>query len=366
MNIAFFVPHLKKGGAERVISILANELSERNHNVHICFISENMDIKSQYFIKDSVNLSVIRNFKFKSFGGIKSFYKSLNNYLVKNDIEVAISFSYVVAAKISLACKKFDIPIVFSERSDPSRKNYNGKKGIWKYVFFKNISNVVFQTEKAKSFYPEKQQKHSLVILNPVNLDSFPLKFIGERKKEIVSVGRLFEMKRYDVLIDAFTKIANKHTDYVLKIYGEGPLRKILQEQIERSNVKDRIFLMGKCDDIFNAINQASAFVFTSDYEGLPNALIEAMLLGLPCVSTRCSPGGAEELIQHEVNGLLVKCGDSEDVADKIDKILSDKSYAELLGNNATKLKERVDVTKIVNKWESYLVNSIDRNKSKK
>ena len=361
MNIAFFVPHLNKGGAERVISVLANELCGKEHNTYVSIITNDLSAKSQYPIKDGVKVDIIKNTTFKSLGGIKKYYSDLKKYLIDNKIEVAIAFSYVIAAKISIACKKLNIPVVFSERSDPSRKNYNGKKGIWKWLFFKNITSVVFQTERAKSFYPKKQQKDSTVILNPVSVENFPPKFDGERNKEIVSVGRLLQMKRHDVLIDAFIKIANKHKDYVVKIYGEGPLRESLQIKIDESGFKDRIFLMGNCDDVFDTINKSALFVFTSDYEGLPNALIEAMCLGLPCVSTKCSPGGAEELIIDGVNGLLANCGDSGDVATKIDRVLSDKEYAKTLSENAIKIKERVDVDKIVKVWEDYLVKVLSK-----
>lgn len=140
---------------------------------------------------------------------------------------------------------------------------------------------------------------------------------IPERKKEdinyseIVTVARLEPQKNQELLIDAFNIVSNKHKDVVLKIFGEGSLKKKLQNRIDELGLKDKVYLMGTKSDVLNWIKESYCFVLTSDFEGLPNSLIEAMCMGIPCISTDCSPGGARQLLSDD-RGLIVPCGDKE------------------------------------------------------
>ena len=166
-------------------------------------------------------------------------------------------------------------------------------------------------------------------------------------------------------MIRAFKQIADRYPEYKLIIYGEGEKRAALTELICELGLENRVYLPGTEKSIFDKIKDASMFVFTSDFEGLPNALIEAMALGLPCISTKCSPGGAEELIKDGENGILVDCGDESQISAAMEALLSDKTKCEILGENAFKIRERVSVNEIVTQWENYFEN-VTRNEGKK
>ena len=182
-----------------------------------------------------------------------------------------------------------------------------------------------------------------------------PEYYEGERRKVILSVGRLQEQKRTDVLIDAFAMIAERYADYNLELYGKGNLLDELKARVDSHGLSERVKFMGTSSTIFNDINDAALFALTSDFEGLPNALLEAMALGLPCVSTRCSPGGAEELIEDGKNGYLVPCGDAKALAERIDSMLCDYDKALAVGKEARKIRERAELQVIIDAWEEYI-----------
>ena len=194
-------------------------------------------------------------------------------------------------------------------------------------------------------------QKRSAVILSPLDVTGFPTHDFTVERKEIVTVGRLEPQKNQKLLINAFSELAKKIPDYTLVIYGEGSLRKELEKFIESKGLKDRIFLPGAKNNIQEYIKDASLFVLSSDYEGIPNALIEAMAIGLPCVSTDCSPGGARELITNGENGVIVECRNSNELATAMARLLTDRESAKKMGTNAKKIYTRVDKNLVCNRW---------------
>lgn len=354
MNICFIVPGMGYGGAERVISILSNGLVEKGHSVSLGILNTTpQDVA--YALDSRVKVEHIQSYRIRSVSGIKNILKNIESFLKSNGSEIVLCFANPVCALVSIVCKRMNLPLIFSERNDPRRYLTKFSDKLLQRVILRNVRYAVFQTEGAKKLYPEKIRKNSIVILNPLNTVGMPDYYEGERRKVIVSVGRLQEQKRTDVLIDAFAKIADRHPDYTLELYGKGNLLDELKARASSYGLEERIKFMGVSATVFNDINDVAIFALTSDFEGLPNALLEAMALGLPCVSTRCSPGGAEELIEDGKNGYLVPCADVEALANRIDKMLCDYDNTILIGKEARKVRERADLQVIINTWESYI-----------
>lgn len=136
----------------------------------------------------------------------------------------------------------------------------------------------------------------------------------------------------------------------VLKIFGEGSLKKKLQNRIDELGLKDKVYLMGTKSDVLNWIKESYCFVLTSDFEGLPNSLIEAMCMGIPCISTDCSPGGARQLLSDD-RGLIVPCGDKERLAEAINIYLENKDIAAQYGQAAYGLRKEIDCNKVAKEW---------------
>ena len=250
------------------------------------------------------------------------------------------------------------IPVIISERGDPVSEN--GWFSHVKNFIYKFADGYVFQTNGAKNYYSKRIQEKGVVIPNPVIAGDIPEKWSGKREDIVVTVGR-FELiqKRQDVLIRAFNKIADKYSNLKLILFGDGEDKPEIIKIIIDCNLEDKVILAGVTGNIYKAIEKAKLFVLSSDYEGIPNALIEAMCVGLPCISTDCSPGGAAELIENMVNGILVKAGCVDDLANAMEFMLDNPSIAETMGENAIKVIKRLDADVIIDQWNKYINNHV-------
>ena len=351
MKILFFIGALSEGGAERVISILANNLV-RDFDVEILkyYNSDNF-----YNIDKKVKITSVEE-------NTNSKNKILNIKWVreyfKNNADLIISFLAVFNMYALVANIGNNIPVIVADRNDP---RYIPKNRILRFIrdrLYRKANAVVLQTKSNKEYFDNLIQKKSYVIYNPINMNSFVGKaFNTNKEKIIVSVGRLEVQKNQIMLIDAFNEIRKKYDDYKLIIYGEGPYRKQLEDKINELNLSSYVLLPGNKKNIFDEISKAELFVLSSNYEGMPNALIEAMCLGLPCISTKVS--GATDLIQDGVNGLLVDVGDTNDLTNKITKLIEDKEYAYKLANKATEINNILDSDVICDKWLEMINNVV-------
>ena len=143
-------------------------------------------------------------------------------------------------------------------------------------------------------------------------------------------------------------------------IYGEGDKRGELEKLVEELGLKDRISLPGNIRNIADEMEKNSLFVLSSDFEGMPNALMEAMALGLPCVSTDCPCGGPRYLIKNGENGVLVPVGDADALAEAMKKMLHDEDLRIRIGNNARTIQTRLSPEKIYGQWESYIKSIVE------
>ncbi|MDM5373080.1 glycosyltransferase family 4 protein [Bacillus bombysepticus] len=354
MKIVFVVPNMGFGGAERVISILANSFVNKGYEIKILII--NSDGESVYNLNPKIEIEKIPSASIKNIYSMYKLIKSIRRIVSKYNPDVIISFMNDTCAITSLATIGMEYPIIYSERNDPLNTNQGTKDRMYRYIVERLAKGFVFQSDGAKALYPKRVQDNAVVILNPIDTRKLPSYYSGERKKEIVSVGRLQSQKNQEMLIKAYSNIANKYPEYNLIIYGEGDLRESLQQKIECLGLKNRIFLKGNISNVLDEINKASIFAFSSDYEGLPNALIEAMALGLPCISTDCSPGGAAMLINNYENGILVPTGDEKNFAAGLSYLLSHPSNAIDMGIKARRIVERTKESNIVSDWENYIL----------
>ena len=176
------------------------------------------------------------------------------------------------------------------------------------------------------------------------------------RKKKIVCTARLSPEKNQAFLIKTFALIKDKYPEYKLEIYGEGPCRNDLQKLIDDLNVNSCVRLMGRKHDIIKYIQDASVFVLPSNSEGMPNALLEAMALGIPCISTDCPIGGPADIIDDGVNGILIPMNDQNALIEAIDKIISNQIFANKLSKNASLVTSKFDTDIICKEWGEYLI----------
>ena len=349
MKCLFVSAGMLYGGAERVTSILVNEWAKNDCETRI-LVTRTEKI-SKYPLAQNVEVvSCYEDIK-KAKVGQLAIIRIIRETCKEWKPDVVISFYNDLCALASIAILGLHIPLIYSERNDPNRTNQRPIDQVYRKIVENRADKIVFQTNGAQACYPPKVQKKSVVILNPLDTSAFPTHDFSNEKKEIVSVGRLEPQKNQKLLIESFSMLAEELPDYNLVIYGEGSLRKELEAFVESKGLTNRVFLPGAKSGIQNYIKDASLFVLSSDYEGIPNALIEAMAIGLPCVSTDCSPGGARELIESEENGLIVECGNPKMLADAVKRMIVEKKEAKRMGTQARWVRSRVDKCKIADSW---------------
>lgn len=246
--------------------------------------------------------------------------------------------------------------VAVSVRGEPTME-YEGKlmQFLAKLVFF-FADGIVLQTKQASEFFPNIVRKKAVILPNPINPVFLEKRYIGEREDVIVTAGRLDENKNHAMLIHAFAKIAGEYPTTNLVIYGEGESREKLESLIAEKGLTERISMPGSVTDIAERICKARIFTLTSNTEGMPNSIMEAMALGIPVVSTDCPCGGPATLIEDGVNGLLVPVGDAFALSDAFRKILSDREFAEKIGENAHNIAQNMNPDKVNSEWEEYLL----------
>lgn len=358
MNITLFIGSLSGGGAERVTCNLANFLSAK-HNVKIITMSGDAPT---YYLDPSIERICLEN-ETENYNFIKRnilrFFrlrKLLKNY--KSDVYVVML--PVTTALLLLHRKYIDAPIIASERNDP--KNWYKKSLIHRLVMEKLYSKAdlfVFQTEDAKKFYKSTLKIDGIVIPNAINEEFIDVSIHKDKNKKIVSVGRFSEQKNFSMLIKSFNEIQNEFPDYTLEIYGDGPLRNDLEKLIDKYNLHNKVFLQGYVENIKSYIENASLFVLPSNFEGMPNALMEAMAMGIPSIATDCPVGGPRFLINDGENGFLVPVGDSELLAKKIKLLLSDESISKKISKKAQDITKKLHPNLIYGHWECVIQESI-------
>lgn len=262
---------------------------------------------------------------------------------------------YTVPALLGLGIKH-----VVSERNDPNHFAGRTITRIVSRCLLRFADAYVFQTRQAQAYYGGNIAKNSVVIHNPLyKLFDISNLSLNSHRREIVSVGRLNPQKNFPMLIEAFSMIQKSFPLYRLIIYGEGPRRTELEGLIKSLGLENSVFLPGSTIDVLDKIKDATLFVLSSDFEGMPNALMEAMSLGLPCISTKCPCGGPEELIHDNHNGILVPVGDKKALSEAMIDLLNNDEKRNRLGNAAKKIRESHSMDKICHQWYDYFMGLI-------
>ncbi len=362
MRLTFLLASLGSGGAERVVSLLANKMVECGHQVEIiCLKFNDVYYQTDPRVKVTLAMQQTKNRFSELFW--------LRKYIKKQKPDVVIPFTEGVYCFTILSLLGTGIPIIASERLDPSAMSPTRK--ILKRLLLPYADWLVVQTQSIKEYFPESIQKKTSIIYNPVNeevfslpqpvlssinsesaLRSSALKGRGdERLNRIISVGRLFPQKNQEMMIRAFAKVADEFPDWQLVIFGEGPLRESLELIVESLEMKDRILLPGRTEHVIEELRKSKIFCMSSDYEGMSNSMIEAICVGLPIITTNVS--GTKELIEDAVNGYVIGIGDDNCLSERIRDLVEDEPKRLLFGKRNVSKAELFKIDTIVIKWES-------------
>lgn len=341
---------LCSGGAERVLSVLSFPFAENYDEViYLTWI----DQPDFYTLDPRVKRICVEKECGSTFLPKKALW--FRNYVKREKPSLVLSFLEPFNVMICFSLMGVDVPVVVANRNDP--------RYVWGDFFHRHIRTLAYrkavgnlsQTENNKNYFKGSLLKKGYVIPNPIFL---PKEYVGKaistkKKNRIVSVARISKQKNPEMLIRAFKRFYQKYPDYTLTMYGNGEDKDYVLDIIKKEGLSSCITLPGAKSNIWDEIVDAKCFVMTSWYEGMPNALLEAMCLGLPCVSTKVS--GAVDLIRSGENGALVDLNDDESFAEALFKIIDNEGYALSLGTKATEIYHLLDVKTISKQWIEYL-----------
>ena len=344
----FFIGSLCNGGAERVVSILSGYMAKQGLDVEILTY---YDRPVSYELDPRVKHTIVENMtgsgnKLKNLFAIRKYFKK----------HAKVVISFLAPFNIMAIAANFGngVPMIVADRNDPTKVPSNTVVRRIRDFLYRFANGVVVQTQKNKAYFSNAVQKKSKVIYNPIDLkENAGVALTCKKEKKIVTAGRLMPQKNQGMMIKAFSNVLKKHPDYQLVIYGEGPSREALESLIKELHVENNVLLPGNVTDIHERIKNAEIFVLSSDYEGMPNALIEAMCLGLPSISTKVS--GATDLIKDYENGILTELDNQEQLRHAMLELIENRELKEKIAKNAAKLNEELEVSKIMRQWLAFI-----------
>lgn len=367
-KILIIHPSLGSGGAEKIIAFLANTLSEQ-YNVRLQLLkNDQISLPINQFVElvyancydnqPILGRAIVQGIK--RFNSLVSFIRQqYREYLP--DLVICFDLRVLLATYIALGndCRK----ILFSERADP----FINKK-YWQVLLkhiYPRISCVVFQTIGAQNFYGNKIARNSCIIANPAlsRLLKTEKYCVETRENFIFSAGRFQHRKGFDLLIQAFSECASVHSDLKLVLYGQGQCEESLHQLVLDLQIEDRVVINPPMLNVIEANCNARLFVLPSRSEGIPNILIEAMLAGIPCVATDCTPGGARLLSDNGMVCLLAENDNVASLAKQIKFAIDNPQIMKQMSDNAKISMERFEPKRIAKEWLNIVHKQINKEK---
>lgn len=348
MRIIFVTDTLASGGAERVISVLSNNLSVKYDEVEIVCLRKHLVF---YDIGPKVKIVFAEDYS----NGWISKILWLRNYIKKDDVVISFMIRVYCVTLLSLLGLKRNI--ITSERNDPKAVGIKWK--ILRSILLPTTTKHVVQTQKIKSYFPSFIQKKISIIYNPINLNQCGEKEWNATRVSILAMARLDKQKNYPMMIKAFLKFHEKFPKFILNIWGNREHDEQLSEikrMITKNNASDFIKLNGRCNDVAKEYDKAYMFLLTSDFEGFSNSMMEAVCSGVPTISTKVS--GATDLIKDGINGFLIDIDNDYQLYEAMVTLAEKPELASNMAIEGKKARCKFEEMKIVNEW-SNLINTL-------
>ena len=344
---------MARGGAEKVVTLLANHYIEKGYDVDIVLLLGPEVDYLQYPLSPRIKIIDLS-------GKSKSYLQNtirwlflIRQYVKSNNVKCVISFVGRINALVLTSTVGLHVPIVVSERNDPKRDGRSRLMLKYCNYIYKRASRIVFQSKHEQSCFSNKLSSKAVVIPNPVKAISFDDIVINNLL--ISTAGRLNPQKNHPMLIEAIDIIKKVVPDIRCEIYGEGPERSRLEKLVCDKGLKENVFLPGNKGDVLKYIASSYFFVLTSNFEGMSNSLLEAMTLGKVCITTDYP--GAEEVIQHMYNGVIVPQNSPQALADTIIMLLRNQDLCNRLSNNAMQSSTNYSYSAIMRQWDRIIDN---------
>jgi GalNAc-alpha-(1->4)-GalNAc-alpha-(1->3)-diNAcBac-PP-undecaprenol alpha-1,4-N-acetyl-D-galactosaminyltransferase len=358
MKIILLISSMGSGGAERVASTLANAWAVRGDDVILmptfsgrgeCFYELSPKVRLIYLadLVASQNKTLTNQ--------IKRLY-TLRQFIKAEQPDVIISFLSNVNVAAILASLGLNIPVIICERTDPFVRPISRGLQLACRFTYPFAATLMVQTQAVAAKYQALgwSSKRLKVIANPISEQLLTIQrhTHSSTKKRLLSIGRLDDGKQFSLLINVFAKLAQRHPDWSLRIIGEGVLQTALQQQITELGLDSCVELAGRSATIGEELAVADIFALTSKYEGLPNVLLEAMMVGLPCVTFDC-PSGPREITMDGQMALLIPLNNEKAFELELERLMLDANLRESLGKKGrASVISRFSLEKIMEQWD--------------
>lgn len=359
MHIALTISSLNSGGAERVLSELANYWASQGHQVSLITLADPIS-KPFYLLALQINLVQLNHTQsgsslFIRLLNIISRISALRKTYQSLKPDVIISFVDIMNLTALIASKGYNIPVIVSERIDPHFYPLPVLYVKIRPFIYKWANRVVVQTKNAGAYFSDTIPKKIEIIPNAVKQKKCNAQN-SNITKNIISIGRLDKQKDHKTLIYSFHKLLKNHPQINLTIYGEGPERSNLEQLIQDLHLEGKVFLPGLTQNVDAVLENADLFVFPSLYEGFPNALCEAMAAGLPVIASNCS--GNVDIIRDGIDGLLFPVGDEGTLVEKMHDLISDSKKRQILSKHAQEISQRYHTDHIFHLWNQLILKA--------
>lgn len=359
-RLTLIIPSLTSGGAERVMTTLANRWSAEGRAVTLITLDDSRQAPF-YPLHPAVAhraLGVARasNSPVRAVSNNIRRVVTLRRAISASEPDVVLSFLDTTNVLTLLATRGLDVPVVVEEHTDPSQKRIGGWEPL-RRLLYPRASRVVLLSEHARSYFGPTVRARTSILPNPIVVDLPGPAPRGERPRRMAAaMGRFGPEKGFDLLLDAFARVAGQHPDWDLTIWGDGPLRPELERQREGLGLGDRISLPGRTTRPHDELRRADLFVMSSRREGFPMVLGEAMACGLAVVSTDC-PSGPRQLIRAGVDGLLVEPESVEALAAGLSALMADDELRSRLAARAPEVLDRFGLERVIALWDELFAS---------
>lgn len=363
-KLFFVINNLYSGGAERVVSTLANEFNRKGFNVFIVCLNQaelgyyiSPEITIITLLKKRAKENILNRLKYASL-----IYIRLFRFLIKEKPICVVSFMTTSNLWTGLVCNLIHIPYIVSERTTPDHtiNSFNFFFRKLTFLIYKKSKTVVVPAKGIEDCIKRNETFKSLsntrIICNPINVFQPPSDVNVYNRKFILGVGRLSYIKGFDQLIEAYSKLGTEDIDLI--IVGNGSEQENLLAQIEKLGIQNRVKLLGTKDNLQDYYSQAELFVLPSRNEGSPNALIEAMSFGCACIAMDCE-FGPSELIENEENGILIEADNIFKLSAAIQNLLSDADLRKRIGKNAQLIHQTNSLEHVYLKWKNLILSDL-------
>lgn len=351
-KILFYINAIHNGGAERVMVNLTKQFSDNGDSVVLVtsFVDE-----WEYAVESNVKRLSLEETETKC-GKIKrniTRISKLRKIIKDEKPDLVVSFMCEPNFRALIASIGLPVKNIISVRNDPNME-YSGFFGklVGKFILPK-ADGCVFQTKDAQSYFSEKMQRKSKIIFNAVDPKFFNATYNGFDSNDIVTMGRICEQKNHKLLIDAFEKLNYDYSSSKLKIYGSGN-KEELREYILSKKLDNKVKIYESTKKVESILSSSKMFVLSSDYEGMPNALLEALSVGIPSVSTDCPCGGPNMIIDNGKNGFLVEVGNCNELYFAMKSLYENNDLCKKFSTNSKKSSKMFEPVMIFNEWNDF------------